>query len=196
MATKHGVYDAQVKAEGGPKGTFTAMVAAYNNVDLQGDRILPGAFDKSIAEWQEKGDPIPVIWSHDWGNPFAHIGSVDPANVESTPDGLKFAGRLDMEDPFAAKVHQLIRERRVTQWSFAYEVRDEQMAKDGANNLLDLGIFEGGPTLKGANPMTDTLDAKAAAELARGVRSGRSTATRRAAEAPLAMIRRGTATPP
>ena len=94
MATKHAVYDAQIKAGDGTAGTFSAMVAVYGNVDLQGDRIVEGAFDRSIKEWQASGDPIPVIWSHNWANPAAHIGYVDPNNMESTPEGLKVTGRL------------------------------------------------------------------------------------------------------
>ena len=139
MATKHAVYDAQIKAGDGTAGTFSAMVAVYGNVDLQGDRIVEGAFDRSIKEWQASGDPIPVIWSHNWADPAAHIGYVDPNNMESTPEGLKVTGRLDVEEPFAGKVHRLMKERRVKQLSFAYDVRDEKLAKDGANELLELG---------------------------------------------------------
>src|SRR4051812_39383926 len=42
-------------------GTFEATVAVFNNVDKGGDRILPGAFEKTLAQWQASGDPIPVI---------------------------------------------------------------------------------------------------------------------------------------
>ena len=162
MATKHAVYDAQIKAGEGDTGAFTALVAVYGNVDLQGDRIVEGAFDRSIKEWQATGDPIPVIWSHNWADPAAHIGYVDPNNMESTPEGLKVAGKLDIDEPFAGKVHRLMKERRVKQLSFAYDVRDEKLAKDGANELLELGIIEIGPTLKGANPATDVLSVKGA----------------------------------
>lgn len=161
MPNKRSVHDVvEFKADAAGKGTFTALVAAYGNVDLQGDRIVPGAFDKSIATWKKSGDPIPVIWSHDWANPHAHVGAVDPANVRSTRRGLEVSGKFDLDDPFASKVYQLVKQRRVKQWSFAYEIEDERLGEDGANELWELGITETGPTLKGANVMTGTLAVK------------------------------------
>jgi HK97 family phage prohead protease len=148
------------KADDAGRGTFSALVAVYGNVDRQGDRIVPGAFDKSLARWRETGDPVPVIWSHNWADPHAYVGQIDPGNVTSTERGLQVAGRLDLDDAFAVKVHRLLKSRRVTQWSFAYEVFDERPADDGANELLELDLLECGPTLRGANPVTATLAAK------------------------------------
>ena len=65
-------------------GTFEATVAVFGNVDLGGDRIVPGAFKKTLAKWAESGDPIPVILSHQWDNPMAHIGVVNEAKEIET----------------------------------------------------------------------------------------------------------------
>jgi Caudovirus prohead serine protease len=54
----------------------------------------------------------------------------------------------------------LLKSRRVRQWSFAYDVIKERTADDGVNELIELDLIEIGPTLKGANPMTDTIDVK------------------------------------
>jgi HK97 family phage prohead protease len=53
-------YQAQFKAldeaaEGA--GVFEALVAVFNNVDRMGDKILPGAFAKSLGRWKASGDP-------------------------------------------------------------------------------------------------------------------------------------------
>ncbi len=34
-------------------GTFTGLGAAYNNVDLGGDQIMPGAFSRTLAAREE-----------------------------------------------------------------------------------------------------------------------------------------------
>lgn len=155
------------KALSSKTGEFEALVSVYGNVDLQGDRVMPGAFDNSLKAWQDSGDPIPVIWSHDWGNPNAHIGAVDPNQAKSTPEGLVVRGKLDVEtNPFAAQVYKLMKERRVKEFSFAYDVLGEETAPDKANNLTELGIIEVGPTLKGANPATDLISVKTALETA------------------------------
>lgn len=170
MSTKHGVYDvAEFKAlpdVDGQKGRFEALVSVFGNVDLQGDRVMPGAFTATLDEWKATGAPIPIIWSHDWGNPNAHIGSATPDQVTETEQGLKVGGSIDLDNPFAAQVYRLLKERRVKEFSFGYNVRKEKKADDGANDLLDLGLIEVGPTLKGANPSTELLAVKSDLEVA------------------------------
>jgi hypothetical protein len=160
LRTSFPVVEFKAGRDAAGKRMFTALVAVYGNVDLHGDRIRPGAFDKSLAAWRDSRDPIPVIWSHNWADPQAYVGEIRPENAKSTERGLEVTGTLD-DDPFAAKVHQLLVSRRVTQWSFAYDVLAEKSADDGVNDLVELGLIETGPTLKGANPMTDTVGVKA-----------------------------------
>lgn len=172
MTTLHKSYPiAQFKAlpsEG--EGTFEAIVSVIGNVDLQGDRVVSGAYDKSIESWQKSGNPMPVLWSHDWGDPFAHIGYVNPNDMRevpakgNTPGGLYVKGQLDVHKPFAKQVYDLLAERRVTEWSFSYDIPPggEKRAKDGANELLEVGLIEIGPTLKGANSATVTIGTKSA----------------------------------
>ncbi len=162
--------------EDGQTGRFEALVSVFGNVDLQGDVVMPGAFEKSLAKWQEAGDPIPVIWSHDWADPFAHIGFVDPKNaVEIMPGtkagtegrgGLKVVGQIDLDKPFARQVYDLMKTRRVKEFSFAYDVVAENFNEQtSANELHILDIIEVGPTLKGANPDTVSLSVKSRQEL-------------------------------
>ncbi len=149
---------ASFKAGGDAKaGEFEALVSVFGNVDLGGDRILPGAFSKSLAKWAESGDPIPVLWNHDWGNPLAHIGKV--VSAEETDEGLVVKGTLDMDNEFASQVHRLLSERRVKEMSFGYNVVDAEQ-NDGAYELKELDLIEVGPTLKGMNPATELLAVK------------------------------------
>lgn len=168
MNTKHGVYDvATFKAlseDGEERGKFEALVSVFGNIDLQGDRVVKGAFTNTLDEWKATGAPIPIIWSHDWGNPNAHIGSAMPDEVVETDDGLKVGGSIDLDNPFAAQVYRLLKERRVKEFSFGYTVRKEKKAEDEANDLLELGLIEVGPTLKGANPSTELLAVKSELE--------------------------------
>jgi HK97 family phage prohead protease len=146
-------------------GTFEATVAVFGNVDKGGDRIMPGAFEKSLAQWEASGDPIPVIFNHDWGTPDAHIGVVEKA-IE-TEQGLLVKGRLDVEDnPVAKQVHRLMMRRSLREFSFGYSVPKggEKRAKDGAMDLTQIELAEVGPTLKGMNPATELHNVKSAIE--------------------------------
>lgn len=175
MTTKHANYGIQFKAlpdANGKTGLFEAIVSVTGNVDLVGDKVMPGAFTKTIREWQESGDPIPVVWSHDWADPHAILGSIDANHLEETPVGLKAIGTIDLSNPFAAQVHSLMKQRLVKEFSFSYVIRDERTGKDGSNELWDLQLIEVGPTLKGANPETELIGVKSMLEAA--AKAGRS----------------------
>jgi HK97 family phage prohead protease len=150
-------------------GEFTAIVSVFGNTDYQGDVVMPGSFKRSLEKLRANGEVIPVVWSHDWSDPFANVGFAWPANCRETrpgefpqaPDGgLLVKGRFDIDKPFARQVYELVRDRRVVSWSFAYDTIKERRRSDGTNELLVLDILECGPTLKGANEMATTIEVK------------------------------------
>jgi HK97 family phage prohead protease len=165
-------------ADGLLEGQFIALVSVFGNEDSMGDVVLPGAFTTTLAEWSAKGDPLPVIWSHRWADPFSHIGTVTKA-VETT-EGLLVTGQIDDlgENETADQVYRLLKGRRVTQFSFAYDVVQEAWVRDdterwgGYWELRELKLHEVGPCLVGANQETQLIAAKATT-LARGVKAGR-----------------------
>lgn len=154
---------------------FEAIVSVFNNVDLGGDIVRPGAFKDSLAAWKQAGDPIPVYWSHRMDSPEYNIGSVIDIDEVSPGDvriparanaavrengGLWVRARLDTENSdMAAKTANLLRQRRVTQFSFAYDVAQERKTADG-NELLKLWLYEVSTTPLGMNPMTELIGAK------------------------------------
>lgn len=144
------------------EGQFTAVVSVFNTVDSVGDVVLPGAFKDSLSKWATKGSPLPVVWSHDWSDPFSHIGYVTEA--KETDTGLQVKGQLDLENPKAKQVYNLLKGGRVRNWSFAYDI---DQARPGERNgksvqeLHQLSVHEIGPTLVGAHKDTDTVDVKA-----------------------------------
>lgn len=160
-------FTAEIKAApatGPDAGTFTAVVSVFGNVDRGGDRILPGAFTASLQAWAAKGDPIPVIWSHEWDDPFAHIGYVE--SIAETATGLEVKGRVDTDRDFAAQVNHLLVTRRVTQFSFGYFPTQFAYVEDPTygtvRELSEVELFEVGPTLVGMNPATELLEAASA----------------------------------
>ncbi|MEU0808790.1 HK97 family phage prohead protease [Streptomyces sp. NPDC005970] len=180
MRTKD--FTAKVKAagvaDGLAEGQFTALVSVFGTEDSMGDIVRPGAFTETLEEWAAKGDDIPVIWSHAWGDPFAHVGRVVKAT--ETLQGLEVTGQIEdlEENPTAAQVYRLLKGRRVTQFSFAYDVNEGAWVKDdehpwgGYYELRRLKLHEVGPCLVGANQETELLAAKARG-LARGAKAGR-----------------------
>jgi len=162
---QHKSFDILEAKADGESGTFEALVSVFGNVDSMGDRIQPGAFKNTLAKWSKSGDPIPVILSHDWQNPWSHIGVVNPGDAKETDRGLMVKGHLDVKDnEVARQVHRLMSRRSLKEFSFGYHVVKEKRGKDGANELQDLDLIEVGPTLKGANPATELHAVKSAIE--------------------------------
>lgn len=173
--------------EGTDDGVFEAIVAAYN-LDSVGDKITPGAFEATLAEWKGRGDPIPVLWSHMSADPDYHVGEV--LEAEERPEGLWVKARIDTEPGTkAAQVYKLLKGRRVTQFSFAYDVEEGSWVdeKDGPGHyeLRKLKLYEVGPTLIGANQATELLAVKSrdtdtfpdlakVAEALEGLKAGRT----------------------
>jgi HK97 family phage prohead protease len=160
-------FDAEFKAVDSDAGTFEAIVSVFGNKDLGGDVVMPGAFADTLALWAAKGDPIPVIWSHDWDDPFAHIGYV--VEARETEKGLWVKAQVDLDSPFAVQVHRLLKGRRVTQFSFGYFADEVKWVEDPdtgrmSRELHRVTVFEVGPTLLGMNPDTDLISAASATQ--------------------------------
>ena len=162
------IADGTTKTESGLEdGDFQAVVAVFNNLDSYGEVIRPGAFAEDLKAWEAREESIPVIWSHDWGDPFSHIGTVKAA--AETEQGLLVTGHISPEErdanPKAAQIWRLLKARRVTQFSFAFDVIEGGECKvDGelAYELRRLKIHEVGPCLLGVNQETELLAMKAA----------------------------------
>lgn len=160
---------------------FAGYASVFGNKDSYGDVVEPGAFAESLKAWGDSGLKIPVYWSHKTDDPAMNIGYV--VKAEEDDHGLKVHAKLDSEG-MGAKVHQLLKEGRVGQMSFMYEVNDGEMVipmkegggKDYENayySLKELKLHEVSVVQVGANQATEITDVKALAdELA--VKAGRT----------------------
>lgn len=180
---------AMVKAVGSPDDGIVEMIVSTYAVDSWGERVKRGAFAETLAEWKARGDPIPFIWSHRSDDPEMHIGYVleaeereaDNSVTPPLPAGLWVKAQIDMDEPKPAKVFRLLKGRRVTQASFAYDVLDAgTVTEDGEKvyELRKLKLYEVGPTLIGMNQETTLINAKALGELEADIKAGRVLSTK------------------
>lgn len=149
----------------GESGQFTALVSTFGNVDKVGDRIVRGAYSKTLERYRKSGNPIPIVFAHDWSNPWAHIGYADAKDVTETERGLLVKGHLDIGDNEVAKqVWRLMKRGTLKEFSIGYSVPPggERRAKDGANEITEIDLAECGPCLKGIDPNTELHTVKAA----------------------------------
>lgn len=142
------------------KGEFTALAAAYS-VDRVNDRIVPGAFQKSIDRWQSSGQRIPLHWDHS-GAAEDIIGVVDPASMKEVELGLMVSGTLDLKHSAVAREAWRSIKNNAVALSFGYMTTRSRKRKDGVNELLELDLFEISVVPAPANPDTKFLSFKGA----------------------------------
>jgi hypothetical protein len=133
-------------------------VSAFGNEDLNGDRMMEGAFKRSIEALKAAGKMMPVVWSHQHDQ--LPIGEIDPADMKETKDGLVVAGRMFIHDSEQAKsVWDSMKRGLISAWSFAFTVPPggDKIGKDGVREINEATVYEVGPTLIGANPLAQTI---------------------------------------
>jgi HK97 family phage prohead protease len=162
-------------AAGLAEGQFEAYASIFGNVDSYGDVVQPGAFAGTLKTWADSGNFLPVLFGHNMSDPDFNIGHV----VEAVEDdrGLKVLGQLDLESPKGAQVHRMLKGKRISQMSFAYDVVRGSMGQlDGVDvyELHEVKIYEVSLVTIGANEETEILAVKTAADiLTGGLKAGR-----------------------
>lgn len=140
-------------------GIFEGYASVFGNVDSYGDKVMPGAFTKSLAKsFPNDGAGIPCYWSHRMDDPEFILGKTVSA-VEDE-HGLKVRVSLDLDNPKAAAAYRALKAGAVNQMSFAYEVVDSHFVPEegakfgGVIELRELNIFEVSVVQIGANTAT------------------------------------------
>ena len=140
--------------------------------DSYGDVVAPGAFADTLARWAESGKPIPLLYGHSTDDPEYNIGKVVDAYEDER--GLFVRAEFDADNPKAQYVRKLVKEGRLYQFSFAYQVLDagtvELDSGLEAYELRKLDLFEVSLVQVPANRHAEVVEVKAATP---EVKSGR-----------------------
>ena len=161
-------FDLVYENENADGGEIVAYASTFDRIpDAFGDVVAPGAFAKSLADWQASGNPIPLLFGHRTDDPRMNLGAVIEASEDER--GLRIRARFDEDNEVAQYTRKLVKEGRLTKLSFAYDTLDSDIITldDGtrANELKELKIYEISLVPIPANQLTEVISAKAAAEL-------------------------------
>lgn len=139
------------------RGEFSALAATYS-VDRVNERIIPGAFEKTIEKWQGADRNIPLHWDHS-GAAEDIIGYVDPGAMRETDDGLYVEGRLDLKSSGVAREAWRSMRNNAVALSFGY-LQKTRDGKDGVTEIVEVDLFEVSIVPAPANPDTRLLSLK------------------------------------
>lgn len=149
MHTKHKtVTMTGIKTAGLADGEFIGWASTFGNTDSQGDRVMPGAFAKSI-DAMASGQVTPILWEHQRKDPRAFVGEIKSAR--ETDEGLEIHAKLDLDSPEGQAAYRQVKARRVGALSIGYGVRNATKAADGVQELTDLDLMEVSLVVRPAN---------------------------------------------
>ncbi|MBQ9004081.1 MAG: HK97 family phage prohead protease [Eggerthellaceae bacterium] len=159
----HNYKDARDAATVTDGGTVSGYASTFDrDPDAYGDIVAKGAFADSIKRWEKVGKPIPLLYGHNTEDPEYNIGKV--LHIEEDERGLYIEAEFDADNPKAQYVRKLVKEGRLYQFSFAFDILDQCEIKleDGrkANELCKLDIFEVSLVQIPANQHAEVTDVK------------------------------------
>jgi uncharacterized protein len=139
--------------DGAGEGSFTGLLAAYNNVDYGNDLIEPGAFTRTLNSRKS----YPLLWQHQADSP---IGTLD---VTDTPQGLMVKGQLLLDIPQAKTAYALLRAKVISGMSIGYDTIKDSM-EDGVRHLKELRLWEGSIVTFPMNELATVSSVKAVSD--------------------------------
>jgi HK97 family phage prohead protease len=129
----------------GDELTFTGYLSTYGNADRDGDVIVEGAFDASVAE---RGT-VPMLFNHDRNRV---IGKLE---LSINTKGLFVKGTFNPDDPDAVKVYGLLKMGALDSMSVGMGVQDytpiDPMRPFGGWNISKAAVYEGSVVTVPAN---------------------------------------------
>lgn len=152
----------ELKALDSETKRFTGLAATWD-LDLQGDRIEPGAFKETARHWN-MSKKLPILDSHSRKSMLDAIGEVE--SLEETQNGLLIHGKL-LETEDTDKYWARLKSGIVNTLSIGYKTqasRPETKEVGGQRKrirvLTKVRLFEISPVIYGANPNALILAAK------------------------------------
>lgn len=126
--------------DGGVKvkeGVISGYASLFGIVDQGNDKVMAGAYTKSLAKAKEQSRNIKMLWQHDPSQPIGVWES-----VTEDEKGLKVTGRLLDEVAKGREAKALIEAGAMDGLSIGYQTRKATKGNDGSRELRDLDLWE------------------------------------------------------
>ena len=135
-------------------GYIEGVAAGYGNVDFGNDRILPGAFSKSIAAKQS----APMLLFHDMKRPVGKWGK-----LTETDSGLHVEGKISTKTRDGGEAYELVKDGALAGLSIGYDPIVKRMVGK-VRELVELGLHEVSLVTIGMNPLATVTGVKSILE--------------------------------
>src|SRR6056300_280447 len=101
------------------KGSVEAVFSVFNNVDTDGDVVLPGSIKSGF-----KDNQVPMVFAHKWDQP------IGKGVITSDDSKATFTGSFFMETEAGREAYNLAKEMGdLQEWSFGFRINDYESGK-------------------------------------------------------------------
>jgi HK97 family phage prohead protease len=146
------------EADGDSAGTITGLGSHFNNVDHGDDVIRPGAFQKSIDEFNSGETRFKMLWQHD-------VDRIPGLWTEAkeVENGLQLKGRF-VNTPLGQEVRELTRSGAVDGLSIGFMIPPggAKMNSKGIREISEIKLFEVSVVTFPMNELATVTSAKTA----------------------------------
>lgn len=168
------------------EGIVETIISVTGVVDNVKDRIMPGAYSKTLVKRKPKG-----VWSHDWDTPVSKTLDVkelmpgDPELPDTMPNGEPWpneAGALKVKTQFNLETQRgreaysdVVFFGEEQEWSIGYNVPVGGAKVDSKTGVREIGmleLYEYSPVLFGAMPLARTTSVKEAQLAMKALKGG------------------------
>jgi hypothetical protein len=154
-------------ASGQQFGQIEAYGAIFNNVDEGNDRIVPGAFKRTLRSAKDRATArqnrylAPMLWQHD-----THELIGGWYEIEEDGLGLKAKGDINLSTQRGQEYYALAKAHMTDQFSIIYDIPSggAKFDKGGVRDLAELRLFSIDPVTFAMNDATFLVNVKAASE--------------------------------
>ncbi len=122
----------------GADGFFAGYASVFDLRDTQDEIVAPGAFRRSLKQWQAQGRMPAMLWMHDTTLPVGvWLG------LAEDHAGLAVQGRLALRTQKGQEAYELLKLGALSGLSIGYRVAAARHdARQKTRTLLDVDLFE------------------------------------------------------
>lgn len=120
-------------------GSFEGYGSYFSNIDHGRDVVLPGAFDRTIAEHKSAGTMPGMLWNHKVDEPVGEYKS-----WHQDKSGLLTGGELwtGKGIPRVEQTYMFLKSKSIKGMSMGYKTLDKNMRSDGVRELKSVSVKE------------------------------------------------------
>jgi HK97 family phage prohead protease len=135
-------------------GRFSGYGSVFNNQDLHADVIKPGAFSRSLRDWNGKGQLPKMLWQHQTHNPIGMWERIREDDV-----GLYVEGQLFLDVQQGREAYTFLKNGVVDGLSIGFDIVKASPSAKG-RTIHDIELYEISLVTFAANPLARVRDCK------------------------------------